>query len=77
MVEGPHERRVVAVEDAEDRAADVLVRVAVVAHVEVGEPRLVEGGLGALVAPERVEQRAGLGVGLPVEHGGEDVDGLA
>ena len=42
VAEGPHERRVVPVEHPEDLTADVLVRVAVVAHVEVGEARLVE-----------------------------------
>ena len=72
-----HERRVVPIEDPEDLAADVLVRVSVVAHVEVGEARLVEGGLRALVAPEPLQERAGLRVGVPVEEGGEDVDGLA
>ena len=76
-LEGPHERGVVPIEDPEDLTADVLVRVSVVAHVEVGEARLVEGAFRALVALEPLQERARLRVGVPVEEGGEDVDGLA
>ena len=77
VAEGPHERRVVPIEDPQDLAADVLVRVSVVAHVEMGEARLVERGFRALVAPEPLQERAGLGVGVLVEESGEELDGLA
>ena len=65
-----------AVEDADDLPADVEVLLAVVADVEVRDARLVEARFRAMVAPNALEQRQGLRVGVRVEEGGERLDCL-
>jgi hypothetical protein len=66
----------VALEGAQDLAADVVVRVTVVAHVEVGEvlvlhPLLVDHG-----AADPLEERPRLGLVADLERGLEGVRGL-
>ena len=64
-------------EQAQDLAADVLVRVAVVAHVEVRELRLVEALLGCLVVLEPVQEGSRGLILAQAQEGGDDLDRLA
>ena len=77
VVEGDLQRRVVPFQHAEDLAPDVFVRLAVVAHVKVGEASLLETALLGALAAKPLEHRRGLRVGATVEVGGQHLDRLA